>query len=147
MYKAVRVSTEMCFGLKRSIVLEDVGNNSECNVYSLQADNAICNEWVSVGFAMLIALSWRFNAGINTAGASRKIKRLAHRGLIKQNQLKEGIIISPRYDWPKPDGTLCRYLPLSCAMFLNCASMTFSMCIHSTDLCIRDTLNEFQISR
>lgn len=38
------------------------------------------------------------------AGASRRVRRLAARGLLRRQALKPGAIISPRDTWPRFDG-------------------------------------------
>ena len=40
------------------------------------------------------------------AHATRKVRRLAARGLIRRAQLKSGYIIQPRDDWPPANGEL-----------------------------------------
>ena len=55
----------------------------------------------------------RTAVGVVGPGASRRVRRMAQRGLLKQVPLKDGAIISPRYDWPKPDGEPCLPFQLS----------------------------------
>lgn len=68
--------------------------------------------------------------GINTQGASRRIRRMAQRGMLKKVQLKEGIIISPRYDWPKPDGKISMLALLAFLKF-QLASLKICSCVQA----------------